>query len=268
MIRFIPVIKKILFLFLLCAAQIWQAYAQSSDFSKVNGAVGICALVYQGDLTPNRFGDLQQANVGWQLSAYIPVSANIGVKGSFLYGRLDADDKRYDDWRPKRGFSFSSTITEISLVAQWELNGNSWEKASNGWYVQGGSLYKRIFPYIFAGIGYTNNNLSRGEMNGIDSVYFKGDVAWENYYAEKNTVYQSGMAVVPVGIGTHILLSPSLRLYVEYGYRILFNDYLDGYAKAVVSKKADAYQSLSFGFDFRFLKYHRERRSEICNLGL
>jgi hypothetical protein len=56
-------------------------------------------------------------------------------------------------------------------------------------------------------------------MDGIDSVYFKGDVAWDNYYMEKNTVYKSTMAVMPAGVGVHItwVLSKIVcRVFLSY----------------------------------------------------
>lgn len=246
-----------------------RIHAQKSEYSGVTASLGGSAMVYQGDLTPKQFGDWQQANLGLQASAMIPVTRNLGIRVALQYGTLDGDDKRYEGWRRLRAFSFKSTATEVSLLLQWELSGQHWEWPEEDRY--GANFqqrkYKRLFPYVFAGVGYLNNAVTRN-MDGIDSVYFKGDVAWENYYLEKNTVYKSTMAVLPVGVGAHLFLSPSVRLYAEYSYHMLFNDHLDGFGMAVVSGKSDAYQTLTIGLDFRFLKHNARRKNEMCYLGL
>ena len=262
-------IKKLLYIVAVNSLIFSNVLAQKSEYGGVTASGGVSAMVYQGDLTPKQFGDWKQANLGVQGAIMIPVSRNLGIKGAAVYGTLDGDDKRYDGWRPLRSFSFKSTVTEVSLELQLELAGQHWEWPDEDRYTSNfqQKKYKRVFPYAYVGIGYLNNALTRN-MDGIDSVYFKGDIAWDNYGKEKNTVYKSTMAVMPVGAGVHVLLTPVVRMYAEYCYNMLFNDHLDGFGVAVVSNKSDAYQTFTVGLDFRFRKYSHRDKKQPCYLGL
>jgi len=239
------------------------------EYSGVNTAVGASALVYLGDLTPNQFGDFAQANFGVQVSSMAPINNNLGIRGTFNTGTLDGADDRYDGWRPKRSFSFKSTVTEVSVSLQWEFMGQQWERAEDDIYTNSYKIkrYKVFSPYIFAGLGYLSNRVER-EMDGIDTTYFYGDVAWTKFHDEQSKVYKSGMLVMPLGVGTHVLISPSIRMFAEYTYHALFNDHLDGFGTAVYSKKPDAYQSFTIGLDFRFLKYNALRKKQVCFWGI
>jgi hypothetical protein len=214
------VIKKILYIASINSLMFSNALAQKSEYGGVTASAGLSAMVYQGDLTPKQFGDWKQANIGVQGAIMVPLSKNLGIKGSTVYGTLDGDDSRYDGWRALRKFSFKSTVTEVSLQLQWELAGQHWEWPDEDRYTSNfqQKKFKRVFPYAYLGIGYLNNALTRN-MDGIDSVYFKGDVAWDNYYMEKNTVYKSTMAVMPAGVGVHItwVLSKIVcRVFLSY----------------------------------------------------
>lgn len=265
-------IKKLFILFSLSVACIYTTQAQRFipvEYSPVNTSVGASAFVYLGDLTPNQFGDISKAKAGVQVTSIVPVNEYLGVGVSFAMGSLDGDDSRYDGWRPKRSFSFKSNVTEVSLRAQWAFRGQSWEWPEDDRYTNDYKIrrYKILSPYVFAGIGYLSNRVTR-EMDGIDSVYFYGDIAWERYPQEAAKVYKSGMAVAPVGIGTYVTLAPAVRFYAEYSYHFLFNDHLDGFGTAVVSPKPDAFHTITVGLDFRLLKYNTRRKKEICFLGL
>ncbi len=243
--------------------------AQGNEYSSVNFSAGMSGMVYLGDLTPSVYGDLNTANIGLQLASRIPVTDKLAFRLNYHTGALNGDDARHDGWRSKRSFSFTSTVHEVSAMLQWEFAGNNWEYAEDDRYTRTYKVkkYKRFSPYFFAGIGYLQNNVKR-DMSGIDSVFFVGDIAWENYYKEANTVYKTGMLVAPVGIGTHITLGNQARLYLEYCYHAIFNDHLDGFGVAVFSNKPDAYHRLTIGFDFRFYKYNTRDKKEICNLNL
>ncbi|OSZ78048.1 hypothetical protein CAP35_07205 [Chitinophagaceae bacterium IBVUCB1] len=246
-----------------------NATAQRSEYSNVNFSAGLCGLVYLGDLTPSLYGDLNHANAGLQVAARIPLNRHLSLRGNYLTGSLNGDDDRHDGWRMKRSFGFTSNIHQVAAMLQWEFAGNSWEYDEDDRYTRSYKVkkYKILSPYFFAGLGYLQNNVTR-DLQGIDSVFFIGDIAWENYYKEANTVYKSGMLVAPVGIGTHITLGSQVRLYVEYCYHAIFNDNLDGFGVAVFSAKPDAFHNLTFGLDFRFNRYGTRDRKEICNLNL
>lgn len=265
-------LHKLLFLTAIFATAHLPADAQwkiPREYGGMNIAAGPSAMVYLGDLNPSQFGDFSQASMGFQAAIMAPINNKLSIRGTFITGNLDGNDDRYDGWRPKRSFAFKSTITEVSTMVQWEFRGQQWERAENEIYTDNYKIkrYKILSPYVFAGVGYLNNKLER-EMDGIDSVYFYGDRAWEMYDEEKNKVYKSGMLVVPFGIGTHVLISPSVRLFAEYTYHFLANDYLDGYATAVYSTKPDAYQSFTIGIDFRLLKHNALRKNQVCYWGL
>lgn len=232
-----------------------QALSQDSTaYGRANTSIGGGALIYLGDLTPSQFGDMRTAKLGVQISHKIPVTRQLALRGSMLIGSLSGDDKLYDGWREKRSFSFNSSLTEVAVAVQWELLGNSWDLLDNKTDKKRPTIYyKRFSPYIYTGIGCINNNVTKN-MTGIDSVYFAGDVAWVNYHKEQTTSYKTAMLVVPIGVGMHVFLTPGIRLYVEYCYHKLFNDHLDGFGVAVASVKPDAFQSLTLGLDFRFLK--------------
>ncbi|MBS1771718.1 MAG: hypothetical protein JST82_02570 [Bacteroidetes bacterium] len=267
--NFYRVIKRILYIVIAGVLFGQSASAQRSDYSGVNAAIGASALVYLGDLTPKQFGDLNYASPGVQASIMVPVTKVLGARFYGNAGSLNGDDKRYDGWRKRRSFSFSSNVVELGVMAQFELSGQRWEWPEEDRYRSNFNRkkYKAVSPYIMVGIGYLHNSVKR-DMTGIDSNFFEGDIAWVNYYKEQNTFYKMDMMVVPLGAGVHILMGPSVRLYAEYCYHMVFNDNLDGFGVAVASSKADAYQSFTLGLDFRFLRYNAERKKEKCYLGL
>ncbi len=256
-------------LLIICFLFCTDIVAQRNEYSSVNFSAGLSGMVYLGDLTPSIYGDVGNANIGLQISSRIPLNEKLALRGNYVTGSLNGDDERHEGWRRRRSFSFTSTVHEVSAILQWEFAGNSWEYNEDDRYTRNYKVkkYKPISPYFFAGIGYLQNNVTR-DLQGIDSVYFAGDIAWENYYKEANTVYKSGMLVAPIGIGAHITLGNQARMYVEYCYHAIFNDNLDGFSVAVFSNKPDAFHRLTIGLDFRFYKYSTRDRKTICHLGL
>jgi hypothetical protein len=121
--------------------------------SKAQFEVGVFAGAcnYQGDLADNVVR-WQETQPGFGLLIRYTPNPYITLRGNFLQGKLTGSDLRSSlpSQRP-RGFTFKSTIREISFIGEYNILGQSNEKN----YLGGGTL---INPYIFAGLGLASND--------------------------------------------------------------------------------------------------------------
>jgi hypothetical protein len=211
--------------------------------SKYEVGLNVGTLVYQGDLSASYLGytkALQPAFAIWgsrSLDDYFSVRANI------LRGNIHADESVYTSpaWRQHRNLKFSSSVTEFSLMLQWDLLGKTYREGM-----------RRFSPYFFAGAGFTILNVKR-DWSNVDVNYFG---------TKSNTILGLGLdtvhvppavtPVIPVGAGLRYMLNNHFYINAEASYRLTFTDYIDGFKYAGNPNRNDHYYMVSIGVSYRF----------------
>ncbi|MEZ4955928.1 MAG: DUF6089 family protein [Saprospiraceae bacterium] len=173
---------------------------------------------YQGDLAPKNI-EISETKVSfggfirYHLTDKVKIRAN-GYLG-FISGS-DFNDKNgtYRD----RGWSFESKLFEASLMGEYHPLGRSRSGET-------GIFRRQISPYVFAGVGMVN-------ADPTVSVTLPED---EGLFPEKG--FEPTHLVIPYGIGVRADLLEFVSLGFEGGYRLTFDDYLDGVKENGVSNR-------------------------------
>lgn len=198
--------------------------------------------MYQGDLTPERFGSSTTIQPGFSVFAKKPINHFLAARVHISIAKLKGDDSRYGKpaFRQQRNFFFTTPVKEFSAQLVWNVLGKNYE--DNG-----------IMPYVFSGAGLA--------VVGIKKDYSRMDTA---YFYKNEPEVMAGLAVdnatplprtllsVPVGIGAEYPISNRLSVNIETAYRFIFTDYLDGFSQSANPKRQDHYHSTSVGLIYKF----------------
>lgn len=204
-------LSKLLILLLITAA----TTALRAQEYKWEGGVFIGASNYQGDLVKPAIFTLKETNLGYGLLLRRHLDKNWALRLNLAGGKITGNDANFDE-RKSRGYSFSSTLTEATLLAEWDILGKRRWNADDS--------FKRIFsPYLFAGAGaaFTDTSVDFNDQNTT------------NIQRDKEQAADSRTNLsIPVGAGIKWDLNENWNLGVEMGYRLTVNDYLDGVSLA------------------------------------
>lgn len=218
-----------------------QAQSQNAT-NKFEIGAGAGVFIYQGDLTPSRFGSFKTPGYVFTLFGAKILDEFLSLRTNLSFGKLRGDDAKYSSpaWRQQRNFNFSSTVLEISELAVWNISGaNKFIKP------------KTFSPYLFAGIGFSFLNTKR-DWSRFNSEYFAGEPATlSGLTADAKHSLPKIIPVLPVGAGVRYSLSQQLSAFAESSYRFTATDYLDGFSKAANPAKNDHYTNYSVGLIYR-----------------
>lgn len=217
----------------------FQTNAQSNS-AKYELGVNIGAYVYQGDLSPSRWGSFKTIKPGIGISFARIISPSFSLGAMFNLATLKGDETLYDnpEFLKYRAFKFNSKLKELGLRAKWNVLGSSTNET-------------KLEPYLFAGVGVAFINVTR-DYSGFISEYFSPEENLPARLAEdiaqrtKRTI-----AVIPAGVGLRYNLSSSVALNLETTYRFTSSDYIDGYSIAANPAKNDSYLSQTLGVSFK-----------------
>ena len=181
-------------------------------FSQTKGlSVGatIGAANYQGDLVDAPLFYLSETSFGAGIYGRYQFNDKFAARLQYSYGKLSGDDANHSNTElNNRGFSFTSTISEVAIMAEilpFSSDGSS------------------INPYIFAGAGmnfFDATPISDGKAAGATLALFTDDLD-----ALPNNESSFG---IPIGVGIRFGLTDKIRLGAEIGFHATFSDYLDG----------------------------------------
>jgi outer membrane protein OmpA-like peptidoglycan-associated protein len=183
---------------------------------------------YQGDVVkPILFSLKETTGAGGLLLRY-HINEQMAVRGNLLIGKISGADDNFES-RGNRGFSFTSPLTEISLVGEYEVFGSR--------RLRDGAFRKYFSPYFFAGfgVGLINPKTNFNE-NNTKSLAEAAAVA-----KDKATGFKKANLAIPLGAGVKFGLTPRVTLGAEMGLRPVFTDYLDGISEAANPEKDDWY---------------------------
>jgi outer membrane protein OmpA-like peptidoglycan-associated protein len=169
---------------------------------------------YQGDVVKPVLFTLKETTGAGGLLLRYHVNEQMALRGNLFYGKISGADDNFDS-RGNRGFSFSSPLTEISLVGEYEIFGSRRFKD--------GAFKKYVSPYFFAGLGVgLINPKTNFNENVNDNPAIISSIAKDKAHGFKKT-----NLVIPLGAGLKFGLTPRVTLGVEIGLRPAFTDHLD-----------------------------------------
>jgi opacity protein-like surface antigen len=212
-----------------------------SFFSKLEFGAQAGTFIYQGDLTPARFGSFKTPGIQLGISASMPLNNYLSARANISFGKMHGDDAAYShpEWRQHRNLNFKSPVFEIAGLVNWNITGDPQYNAG-------------LTPYLFAGAGISFLRIRRDASN-FDGEYFSAENAVTS--GLNNDLAHStprALLVFPAGAGVRYPLTEYLSLNAEAAYRFAFSDYIDGFSQAGNSKLNDHYHSISIGVLYRF----------------
>ena len=203
----------------------------------LNGGI----YVYQGDLTPERFGSFRTMQPGFSVFAKKPINHFLAARLHISIARLRGDESSYSEpvYRKQRSFYFTSSVKEFSGQLVWNVLGKNYED-------------KGIMPYIFSGAGVSLIRVQKDYSRMDPTVFGDGSdvvagLAVDNAHGTPRALFS-----VPVGVGAEYPISNRFSVNIETSYRFVFSDYLDGFSQSVNPKLKDHYHSTSAGIIYKF----------------
>ena len=179
--------------------------AQNFHFAARLGLSG-----YQGDLKANSI-TLAQSKFMGSIGAHYDLSEHFTARSYLTFGSLGADDKKGTVAMQERNLNFKTKLFEWELTAQYNLF-----SLNNRWWT----------PFVFAGIGVYHFNPSTQDTAG--NKYFLKPLSTEGQgFVQGVDTYKLTGFSMPLGFGATYSLNEDMRLGIEFGYRKIFNDYLD-----------------------------------------
>ena len=225
-----------------CIASFEQAEAQFTP-SPWEMGINTGSLIYQGDLSKSKLGYMRSLKPA--LGFYVSKSLDdfFAVRADLVLGSIGANEATYSSpaWRKYRGFSFQSSITELSGEMEYFLLGDA-----------GGNAVGKFSPYVFAGVGFSLLHIKRN-WSGINTAYF-GAQSQAVIGLGEDTLHKVPwiIPVIPLGLGVKYVLTQKLSLRAELMYRLTGTDYLDGFKYAGNPKTNDYFYTKTLGVSYRF----------------
>jgi hypothetical protein len=214
-----------------------------TNVAKFQFGLSAGTFIYQGDLTPSPVGSYRTLHPLVNLFASKLISSSFALRGNFVIGSLGGNDAAYNEpaYRQHRNFNFHSPVIEMSGIAEWNLLGRN--------YVGRG-----FSPYVFAGIGFSVVRIKR-DYSHLDTEYFPvSSELLTGLPVDLQHPLPRTLLVAPVGAGIRYYFSDRVGISAETSYRIMSNDYLDGFSRAVNPARGDHYYSHTIGVVYRLGK--------------
>ncbi|MGB4844913.1 MAG: DUF6089 family protein [Ferruginibacter sp.] len=199
------------------------------------------AYIYQGDLTPERFGSSKTIQPGFSVFVKKPINHFLAARIHMSFARLKGDESRYSkpDYRQQRNFSFSTPVAEFSGQLVWNILGRNYED-------------RGIMPYIFSGAGISLLNIKKDYSRMDPAIFGDGSDVFTGLVIDNAHGTPRSVLAVPVGIGAEYPISDRFSVNLETSYRFIFTDYLDGFSQSAGPKYKDHYHSTSAGLIYKF----------------
>lgn len=214
------------------------------DPTKIELGADAATFIYQGDLTPARFGSFKTMKLGVGVYGNYKLSKLFSLKTNLLFGKLKGDESKYSTpaYRQQRNFKFTTPVTEISESIVWNILPTANE---------GGS---RLTPYISAGVGYAFLHIKRDYSN-YNAAYFENESGVSaGLSADTAHSLPRGLLVFPVSAGVRYAFTNNLSITLSTTYRLNSTDYLDGFSQAVNPAKKDHFFTNAIGLIYSFGK--------------
>lgn len=168
---------------------------------------------YQGDLLEKRY-TFQGSKLAMGAGLSYALTSHFTVRGMFMYGDINADDKNNKDpFLINRNLNFRTSVLELGVPAQYHILNTEFNRF-NPYLMAGLSLF-RFNPYTYDTLG-TKHYLKPLSTEG------QGMAAYPD---KKN--YSLTQFAIPFGAGIKFSVNESIAIAWEIGLRKTFTDYLD-----------------------------------------
>jgi OmpA-OmpF porin, OOP family len=220
-----------------------QSIAQSK-WAKLELGVGLSAFTYQGDLTTHRLGSVETIKPGILVFANYQLKSRVSLQGSFAWGALKGNDALYNnpEWRKYRALSFKSSVKELGAKFLYTFISRNADEAYN------------LTPYIGTGINIDFFNIKRDYSNFSNKFFETQPSIIEGLNQDLNNQTPKTLISIPLMVGVRRTIGERIDFFGEFNYRILFNDYVDGYSNAANPKRNDRFYTINVGVIYKFRK--------------
>lgn len=207
--------------------------------------------VYQGDLTPYMWGNFEESDLCFSAFVRHYIYPTVSWRGQVSVATIKANESRYwETYRQLRAFKFSSTVTELSFLMEWEPFGDQFGKRFSDPHPRGFKWKNMYFsPYIFAGpaLDFVSPTL---DLTNTKFDYFGGEFTPESIKEDANASKIALM--IPAGLGFKFDFGYKVCIFAEATARLSFTDNLDGVNKSSRGSGKDSYYNYNFGICYRF----------------
>lgn len=229
------------YLFTILVFVSYNSLAQPQRFRKWEAGLHIGAFIYQGDLTPNRYGSFETIRPGIGIFGTRIINRSLSARLLFNLAALSGNESVYKvpEYRQHRNFSFNASVKELTLLLHWNVLGANYDE-------------RKYEPYVFAGGGISAVNINRN-YSRYDAAYFgeQSDLS-SRLAVDAATPTPRMIPVVPAGAGIRYNLSEKIAINLEASYRFMHTDYLDGFSVAANPGFKDHYSSITIGAAYKF----------------
>lgn len=223
---------------------LFTGFKTSAQFYK-DMSVGLNggAYIYQGDLTPNKYGSFRTIQPGFSLFVKKPINHFLAARVHMSFATLKGDDSRYSkpEFRQQRNFYFTTPVKEFSAQLVWNIRGRNYDDYG-------------IMPYIFSGAGVSLFSVKKDYSRMDPAVFGESSDVYTGLAIDNARGTPRALLSVPVGLGAEYPLSDRFSVNLEASYRFVFTDYLDGFSQSANPKRQDHYHSTSAGIIYKFGK--------------
>ena len=206
----------LIFIFILTPYLDAQSFYNRKRNRKFIVSAGTGISSYFGELSND--GDFLDTKLNLDFGLQYRITNNILVGASLILFQLQGDDAEADGGgRKERNLSFRSNNTELNIGARYNL------------LPEGERFYQRkpVNFHLFIGLGitwYSPTAKLDGKRYTLRSLETEG------------VKYAPFTAVIPLGAGVKLMVSPYFNLVLEGGYRLTFTDYLDDVSTVYVDQ--------------------------------
>jgi len=195
-----------------------QSFYNRKRNRKFIASAGTGTSSYFGELSND--GDFLDTRLNLDFGLQYRINNNLLVGAGLIFFQLQGDDKEADGGgRKERNLSFKSNNTELNFAARYNL------------FPEGERFYQRkpVNFYLFTGLGLTWFSPT-AKLNG--KRYTLRTLETEG------VKYAPFTAVIPLGGGIKLMVSPYFNLVLEGGYRLTFTDYLDDVSTVYIDQSS------------------------------
>jgi hypothetical protein len=236
--------RKSSFVIIIIAVSILHANSQFQS-KGIEAGIGLGAYVYEGDLTPNRFGSFKTIKPGIHFLGSKIVNSNLSLRINLAIAKLKGDESKYSnpEYRQQRNFNFKTGLFELSALGVWDIRGNNYNREKG-----------RLSPYIFSGAGLSFVKIKR-DWSNLNTEFFDPESAVQTGLAiDAQKKLPRILPFIPTGLGLRYEISNRFSINAETSYHFVFIDYLDGFSYSANPKRDDHYHSTSIGLIMKFGK--------------
>ena len=223
---------------IVCFLSVFVAYCADAQGFELHAGGGI--MNYGGDLQDKLF-TFNQSHGAFTIGAGYRFNSHLSLSLNYTGGKVSASDSLSNPENAKRNLSFSSNISEASLMLQYD-------------FIEVPAI-RKITPFIAAGIAYYHFDpyayTREGQKVYLQPLRTEGQGLAE--YPERKP-YALSQVAFPIAGGIAYAITDKIRLSAQVNFRMLSTDHLDDvsnvfYADTAVLRRE--YGDLSAKMSFR-----------------